>query len=456
MVRDMTVGNPTSLILRFCMPLMAGNLFQQFYNMVDSMVVGRFVGTSALSAVGSVGALNFLVIGSVIGLCTGLAIPVSQCFGAGDTQRMHRFIANLIYLVAAIGAAVTLLTFFGCRTLLHLLRTPDDILADAHTYISIIFLGIPATILYNTVASLIRAVGDSKTPLFFLIFSSFVNIGLDFLFVLGFHMGVMGVAVATVISQALSGVLELIYLRHNFPTLHLQREDLQPDADCCRKLLYAGLPMSLQFSITAIGSVMLQSCVNELGSQIIAAVTIAGKVQLILVLPAETIGLTMATYCGQNLGAKRIDRIYSGMRQSLVMAFVYAAAAMALNRFASRYMLMLFVSRSETSVLQLGEYFLHKAMWFYPILVIIFVLRNILQGMGFSIHAMTAGAFELVARGTMGYAFVRRFGFDAACYANPVAWCAADVFLIPMTIYVLHKFKTDPTYLQKRTKKAYA
>ena len=456
MVRDMTVGNPTSLILRFCLPLMAGNLFQQFYNMVDSMVVGRFVGTAALSAVGSVGALNFLVIGSVIGLCTGLAIPVSQCFGAGDTTRMHRFIANLIYLVSLIGVIVTLLTYFCCRSLLHLLRTPDDILTDAYTYISIIFLGIPATILYNTVASLIRAVGDSKTPLYFLIFSSFVNIGLDFLFVLVFKMGVMGVAVATVIAQAVSGILELIYLHRNFPTLHLHREDLTPDADCCKKLLYAGLPMSLQFSITAIGSVMLQSCVNTLGSQIIAAITIAGKVQLILVLPAETIGLTMATYCGQNLGAKRMDRILRGMRQSLLMAFVYAGAAMLLNRFISRYMLMFFVSRSETSVLDLGEVFLHKAMWFYPILVIIFVLRNILQGMGFSIQAMTAGAFELVARGVMGYVFVSRFGFNAACFANPVAWCAADVFLIPMTAYVLHKFKTDPTYLQKRTKKSYA
>ncbi|MBQ7547034.1 MAG: MATE family efflux transporter [Clostridia bacterium] len=455
MVRDMTVGNPTSLILRFCLPLMAGNLFQQFYNMVDSMVVGRFVGTSALSAVGSVGALNFLVIGSVIGLCTGLAIPVSQCFGAGDEKRMHRFIANLIYLVVLIGAVVTLLTYFGCQTLLHLLRTPDDIISDAYTYISIIFLGIPATILYNTVASLIRAVGDSKTPLYFLIFSSFVNIGLDFLFVLVFKMGVMGVAVATVIAQAVSGLLELLFLHRHFPALHLHRSDLAPDPDCCKKLLYAGLPMSLQFSITAIGSVMLQSCVNTLGSQIIAAITIAGKVQLILVLPAETIGLTMATYCGQNLGAKRLDRITQGMHQSLLMAFVYAVCAMVLNYFASRYMLMLFVSRSETSVLRFGEIFLHKAMWFYPILVIIFVLRNILQGMGFSVQAMTAGVFELVARGVMGYGFVRRFGFDAACFANPVAWCAADVFLIPMTIYVLHRFKTDPTYLNKRTKKAY-
>ena len=455
MVRDMTAGNPTSLILRFCLPLMAGNLFQQFYNMVDSMVVGRFVGTSALSAVGSVGSLNFLVIGSVIGLCTGFAIPVSQCFGAGDLQRMRRFIANLLYLICAIGLLVTLLTFFGCKTLLRILHTPDDIFADAYVYISIIFLGIPATILYNSVAALIRAVGDSKTPLYFLIFSSVVNIGLDFLFVLVFKLGVMGVAIATVIAQALSGVLELVYLHRNFQILHLHRENLTADADCCRKLLYAGLPMALQFSITAIGSVMLQSCVNELGSESIAAITIAGKTQLILVLPAETIGLTMATYCGQNLGAKKLDRITRGIRQSMIMAFLYAGIAMLVNRFAARYMLLLFVSSAETAVLQLGIHFLHTAMWFYPILVVIFVLRNALQGMGFSVHAMIAGAFELVARGVMGYVFVRTFGFSAACYANPVAWIAADVFLIPMTVYVLHRFKTDPHYLTIRTEKAY-
>ena len=455
MVRDLTVGNPTKLIVRFCLPLMAGNLFQQFYNLVDSMVVGRFVGTSALSAVGSVGSLNFLVIGSVIGLCTGFAIPVSQCFGAGDLVKMRRFIANLIYLAALLGAGVTLLTVFGSRTLLTLLHTPEDILSDAYTYICVIFLGIPATILYNTVASLFRAVGDSKTPLYFLIFSSIVNIGLDFLFVLEFGMGVLGVAIATVIAQALAGLTELVYLLGRFQILRLQRADMHPDSECCRKLLYAGLPMALQFSITAIGSVMLQSCVNELGSAMIAAITIAGKAQLILVLPAETIGLTMATYCGQNLGAKKLDRITVGVRRSMMMAFLYAACAMLLNRFCAKYMLLLFVKADETAVLSLGVRFLHTAMWFYPILVIIFVLRNALQGMGFSFHAMTAGAFELAARGIMGYVFVRRFGFSAACFANPVAWFAADVFLVPMYVYVMHRFRTDSRFLQQRTKKAF-
>ena len=456
MVRDMTQGNPMSLIVRFCLPLMAGNLFQQFYNMVDSMIVGRFVGKAALSAVGSVGSLNFLVIGSMIGLCAGFSIPISQCFGAGDHVKMRRFIANLLYLSVGIGAAITLLTYFGTDWLLRILHTPGDILTDAKTYISIIFLGIPGVILYNTVASLIRAVGDSKTPLYFLIFSSFLNIGLDLLFVLRFHWGVMGVAVATDIAQAVSGLLGLIYMHRHFMLLHIHREDMLPSRECCGKLLYAGLPMALQFSITAIGSVMLQSNINNLGSDIIAAVTIAGKTQLILVLPAETIGLTLATYCGQNLGARQIGRIEKGVRQGMLLAFLYSIAAILINRFLSRYILLLFVSKTETAVLSLGQQFLTVNSRFYMVLVIIFVVRNALQGMGFSIPAMTAGFFELVSRGVMGFVFVRMFGYPAVCIANPVAWASADLLLVPMYIFVMHKFKTEAVYLDKRTRKAYA
>lgn len=456
LVRDMTQGRPTSLILRFCLPLMAGNLFQQFYNMVDSIIVGRFVGKAALSAVGSVGALNFMVIGSVIGLCTGFSIPISQCFGAGDHIKMRRFIANLLYLSCALGVAITLATYCGTDALLRILHTPAGILGDARTYISIIFLGIPAVILYNSVASLIRAVGDSRTPLFFLIFSSLLNIALDLLFVLRMHWGVMGVAVATDIAQGVSGLLGLVYLHRHFPLLHIRREDMQPSGECCGKLLYAGLPMALQFSITAVGSVMLQSNVNDLGADVIAAVAIAAKTQLFLVLPGETIGMTLATFCGQNLGAKRVDRIRTGVRQGLLLALVYAAAAILLNRFGSRYVLLLFVRGSETNVLSLAQQFLTVCSRYYAVLVILFSLRYALQGMGFSIPAMIAGVFELAARGVMGYVFVRMYAYPAVCIANPVAWMAADVFLIPMYLFVMHKFRTDESYLQERMRKAYA
>lgn len=441
MVKDLTKGNPTGLIIRFCLPLMAGNLFQQFYNMVDSIIVGKFVGKDALSAVGSVSSLNFLVIGSIIGLCSGFAIPVSQSFGAGDGDKIRKLVANIMWLSLIISAVFTSITMLSTRWLLTVLNIPENIFGDAYSYIIIIFGGISATIFYNVLASLIRALGDSKSPLYFLILSSFLNIVLDLLFVIKFNMGVKGVAIATIISQAVSGFLCLWYIKHNFFALHFKASDARLDGALCRELLHSGLPMSLQVSTTAIGSVLLQSCVNSLGSDIIAAMTVAQKIQLMIVLPSDAIGITMATYCGQNLGAKRLDRIKIGVRRALLLASVYSIAAILISFYAGTYISLLFLDSSETVVLAYIAQYLKIVSLFFPILVVLFVLRNSIQGMGFSVQAMMAGIFELVARGIMGFGFVTRYGFMAACIANPVAWAAAVVFLIPMYIYAFKKLE---------------
>ncbi len=434
---------------------MAGNIFQQFYNLVDSVIVGRFVGKEALSAVGCVGSLNFLVVTSIIGLCTGFAIPVAQCFGAGDYKKMRKYVSNIIYTATVVTVVVTAVVYTFSEKLLILLNTPENILGDANTYISIIFLGLPATVLYNSLASIVRSIGDSKTPLYFLVLSCVINIALDLLFVIRFGMGVKGVAVATVIAQGVSGLCLLIHIKKNIHILHIAHDELAVDFLCIRKLFYAGLPMSLQFSITAIGSVLLQSCVNELGSDVIAAVTIAGKTQLILVLPSETIGLTLATYCGQNLGARKIDRIKKGVNQGLVMALVYSVAAGFIAYFLGDKISLLFIESSEVAVLNLVDQFLSTCAVFYPVLVLIFIYRNSLQGLGFSIPAMGAGVFEMFARSIMGFAFVKSFGYVAVCFANPVAWFAADILLIPMYFYVMHKFRTKPDYLKLRTAKSF-
>jgi putative MATE family efflux protein len=441
MEQDLTKGSPTRLIVRFCLPLMAGNLFQQFYNMVDSIVVGKFVGKDALSAVGSVSSLNFLVIGSIIGLCSGFSIPVSQSFGAGDTDKIRKLIANILWLSLALGGTFTAITLSLSRQFLHILNIPQNIFADAYSYIVIIFGGITATILYNVLASLIRAVGDSKTPLYFLIFSSLLNVVLDLVFVIFFSLGVKGVAIATVISQVVSGLLCLWYIKRNFFILHFRRSDAKPDGKMCRELLYSGIPMSLQFSITAIGSVMLQSCVNSLGSDIIAAMTAAWKTQTILILPSETIGLTMATFCGQNLGAKRLDRIIKGVRRALLLASAYSIIAILISYFAGTYISLLFINRSETVVLGYIDWYLRTVSPMFPLLVVLFVMRYSLQGLGFSIPAMMSGVFELVARGIMGFGFVLKYGFNAVRFANPVAWAAGDLFLVPMYFYAIHKLK---------------
>lgn len=439
MTKDMTTGSPMKNIIRFCLPLMLGNLFQQLYNMADTIIVGRFVGKIALSAVGSVGALNFLIIGSVIGLCTGFAIPIAQRFGAQDIQSLKKYVANIIYTSAVLGVVFTVGAVLFTHPLLKLLNTPEEIYQDAYDYIVIIFAGIGATMFYNLLASIVRSLGDSKTPLYFLLFSSVFNVGLDILLITVFHMGVRGASVATVISQLVSGILCFIYVKRSFPILHITKETSKPDFKYIKTLLRNGLPMALQFSITALGSVMLQSCVNGLGADAIAAVTIGGKTQLMIVLPSETIGITMATYCGQNLGAKKLDRIKKGIGSGFILAAIYSVIGMCVARFLGPYISLLFISGSETSVITLAQQYINAGSYFYIILSVLFLLRNSLQGLGYSVTAMMTGVFELFARAVGGFIFVEHFGYDAACFVNPFAWIVADMFLFPAFFTVMHK-----------------
>ena len=439
MTKDMTTGSPMKNIIRFCLPLMLGNLFQQLYNMADTIIVGRFVGKIALSAVGSVGALNFLIIGSVIGLCTGFAIPIAQRFGAQEIQSLKKYVANIIYTSAVLGVVFTVGAVLFTHPLLKLLNTPEEIYQDAYDYIVIIFAGIGATMFYNLLASIVRSLGDSKTPLYFLLFSSVLNVGLDILLITVFHMGVRGASVATVISQLVSGILCFIYVKRSFPILHITKETSKPDFKYIKTLLRNGLPMALQFSITALGSVMLQSCVNGLGADAIAAVTIGGKTQLMIVLPSETIGITMATYCGQNLGAKKLDRIKKGIGSGFILAAIYSVIGMCVARFLGPYISLLFISGSETSVITLAQQYINAGSYFYIILSVLFLLRNSLQGLGYSVTAMMTGVFELFARAVGGFIFVEHFGYDAACFVNPFAWIVADMFLFPAFFTVMHK-----------------
>jgi putative MATE family efflux protein len=409
--------------------------------MADTIIVGRFVGKAALSAVGSVGALNFLIIGSVIGLCTGFAIPIAQRFGAQDYKALKKYVSNIIYVTIALAIVITTAAVCLTNPLLRLLKTPAEIYEDAYNYIVIIFAGIGATMLYNILASLVRALGDSKTPLYFLIFSSLLNIGLDVLLITQFNMGVRGAAVATIFSQGVSGVLCLFYVKRKFPVLHTSRETRGLDFNCIRNLIKNGIPLALQFSITAIGSVMLQSCVNGLGADAIAAVTIGGKTQLMIVLPSETIGATMTVYCGQNLGAGKIDRIKKGVNRGIVLATCYTVIGFCVARFLGPYISLLFIDGGEASIIALAQQYINAGSYFYFILSLLFLFRNSIQGLGYSSVAMFAGFFELIARAIMGFGFVNTLGYDAACIANPVAWIAADIFLIPAFFVVIKKIE---------------
>ena len=445
MTRDMTKGNPLPIILRFCLPLLFGNLFQQLYNVVDSVVVGRTVGAAALAAVGSTGALNFLIIGFTVGMTTGFGIPVAQSFGAGDTSEMRRYAANAAYLSVAVVVVVTTLTMIFTRNLLELMGTPADILEQARDYIIVIFGGVAATVLYNLLASVLRALGDSKTPLYFLILASLINVALDIILIAGLGYGVGAAGLATVVSQGVSGLCCLIYIRRSFPILRFQKDELRFSSKHSLRLLSIGIPMALQFSITAVGSVVLQAAVNSLGTITVAAVTTASRISGITFQPFDTLGATMATYCGQNLGARQLARVRKGVSLAVRIMLVYCAFAMLLLWFGGSPLSQLFLKADADTPLIIDNivYFLRVLVPFYPALGLLMILRCSVQGMGYSFLPMFAGVFELVARAGMAFFFVGSMGYLAICLASPFAWIAACILLIPVYFYVINKLKKN-------------
>ena len=441
MIKDMTVGSPWKLILAFGIPLVIGNIFQQFYNMVDSIIVGKYVGKTALAAVGSTGSLNFMIIGFGIGICSGFGIPIAQSFGGKKIKQMKEYIIHSFYLCTMITVIMTIVTVLALPTILTWMQTPADIYDQAYGYIVVIFLGLFATMIYNMLSSILRAIGDSKTPLYFLILSSVINILLDLLFITQFHMGAPGAAYATVIAQFISGIACFIYMKKKTDILTFEHDEKRFQKAMCQKLLQMGLPMALQFSITAIGSVVIQSAVNSLGSDVVAAVTAAMKISIMLTQPLETLGLTMATYGGQNLGANQIERIFKGVHVSYIIGAIYCVVAFIFVYFTSDYLSLLFIDASETVIIsEIKQYLIANSICYY-ILSILFILRNLLQGLGYSFLAMFGGVAEMIARCIVAFCFVGMLGFDAICIANPLAWLFADVVFVVGWLYKRKELK---------------
>lgn len=427
------------LILQFGIPLFFGMLFQQFYNMMDTVIVGKFLGVNALAAVGATGSINFMVIGFCMGVCNGFAIPVAHKFGAKDFSGMRRFIANSIWLSAGFAVVMTAVVVLLCRNILTWMNTPEDIFEFAYIYILIIFWGIPASYLYNLLSGIIRSMGDSKTPLMFLLLSSILNIGLDLLCILTFRMGIAGAAVATVVSQLISGVLCLFYMRRKYDILKIEKEEWKVNFSHMKTLCGMGVPMGLQYSITAIGSVILQTSVNSLGSVAVAAVTAAGKVSMFFSCPFDAMGSTMATYGGQNVGAKKLDRLGKGLFSCSVLGIVYALAAFVALFFWGDIFIGMFVKEGSAEIMTQARQMLIVISAFYIPLAFVNIIRFMIQGMGFSAFAVLAGVCEMAARALAGLFLVPAFGFTGACYASPLAWLLADAFLIPAYIHVRRK-----------------
>lgn len=450
MIKTMTEGKPLSIILNFSIPVFFGYLFQQFYSVTDTVIVGKSLGVHALAAVGATGAINFLIIGFVVGICSGCAIPVAQRFGAQDFSAMRKYVCNSAYVCIFFSVIMTVVTVVYCRPLLLMMHTPDDIVDRAVDYVRIIFAGIPFIFLYNVVAAIIRSLGDSKTPLYFLVMSSVMNITLDLVFILVLHLDVKGAALATVVSQAVSGIVSFFYMNKKFEILSSNAEERKFSLRYCATLCATGIPMGLQYSITAIGSAIMQSAVNGLGSAAVAACTAAAKVTMFFATVFDSLGTTMATYGGQNAGAGKLERLNEGVKSSMIIASVYSAAALLIFIFAGQYFVMLFMKGDETEIIANAKlYMIQQAFFFIP-LAGVNIFRFMIQGMGFSVFAIFAGVFEMVARMLFGIFVVPYFGFPSAGLASPAAWILADAFLIPAFIFCRNRLARSLSFSKKQ------
>ena len=441
MAKNMTEGNPLKIILLFSVPVLLGNLFQQFYNMVDTIIVGQYLGEEALAAVGSTGCLMFLVLGFANGIAQGFGVMISHSYGAKDYKLLKHYVALSLLLTVAISVILTTITVSGSRLLLLWMNTPENIFELANNYIQVIFAGIILTMGYNVAAGILRGIGDSKTPLYFLILSSFLNIFLDVFLIVVIPLGTAGAAYATIISQGISALLCYIYMFRKFDVLKLHRDDIYVDLVGVINILSVGIPMALNYSITAIGTMIFQSAANVFGSGVVAAYTAASKVSNIATQTLPTLGTAMATYCAQNLGAGKVHRIFDGMKQAFFLCIVTAALAAAICTLGGRFIVSWFINNPSEEVFSYAMQYLYTISWFMLPLAWIFAYRNALQGLNQGFVPMISGIVELVSRYAVILLFAKPFGYAGVCFADPAAWVTTGVLL--MVTYFLWKRKIE-------------
>ena len=441
---DLTTGNPAAQILRFSLPLVIGSLFQQLYSFVDTIMVGRLISNAALAAVGSVSSLNFLVIGFVGGTCSGFAIPFAKAIGAKDKEESQRFLWNGCWISLILAAVMTLLTNLLVFPLLHLINTPADILADSARYIRILFWGIPITILYNFTAAILRASGDSQRPTNHLLISSCLNIVLDYICIVPLGMGVSGAALATVSSQLLSGLMNLRWI--------VYKTDLLQDSEGCRKpssahltqLCKVGFPMGFDICIVGLGSVAMQSAINTLGTAAVAGQVTGEKVRQLFTIPMSSVGTGMATFAGQNDGAKRYDRLKEGLKGAIIIQLCYSLmACVIINLGKGSFVSLILGPDSGQAGIHAAQYLTVMSLLFW-VNGTMFVLRNTLTGMGYSGYSVFSGICELIGKALGGILAVTWFGFWGICIATPLAWFLAMVYCGILVRHFLRKRLAAP------------
>ena len=439
MEKNMTTGSPGKNILYFALPVFAGNLFQQIYNVVDTVIVGRFVSTEALAAVGSTGTINFMILGFMTGLMAGITVLTSQRFGAGDMRGMRKSVASAGMIALVSTVLMTVISLLSMHRLLVLMNTPDDIFDDAYRYIMIICAGILVQALYNLFACILRALGNSKVPLYFLLLSASMNIILDLVSIIVLKMGVAGAAYATVISQGVSAALCLVYMIRKVPILRLKREDFQVDTILVKNQLAVGLPMAFQYSITSIGTTMVQTALNTLGSTYVAAFTAASKCDQMVGQAFVALGSAMATFAAQNVGAGRYDRVRKGFARATMFGIVFSVVMGTVMYFFGYVVTGLFVSGDITQIEGMVDIYMKFIALFLIPLTVVNVYRNGIQGMGYGLLPMMAGVAELVGRGGVALAAIHFHSYTGVCMASPAAWVLASSLLLIMYFAIMRK-----------------
>lgn len=424
-MKDMTKGNPTKLIFYFAMPMLLGNLVQQLYIMIDAVIVGKFVSVDALAAVGATGAINFFMISLIIGLMSGIAVVVAQYFGFQDYNKLKDVIATASIAVIWAGIFFTIIGVLLAKPLLLLLRTPENILNDANIFLTTLFIGILPMSLYNGVSSILRALGNSITPLLFLIFSSLMNIFLDFVFVVWMDYGVQGAAWATVLSQVIAAVLCVYYAYKHVPYMRIQRDRFKIHKPLLREMIRIGLPSGLQGAFISIGNMAIQSLINGFGATVVAAYTAASRIDSLTYQPGIAFGAASSTFAAQNVGAGKLDRVKKGFWSGIKVVTITSLAITLIVQLFAKQFLLLFVDGKEKEVIEIGMGYLLIVSLFYVVVGILFVVRETLRGTGDALVPLMMGIFELVSRLIIGFALSKVMGYEGLWWATPVAWVTA-------------------------------
>ena len=437
--KTLTEGTPWKQILLFSIPIFWGNVFQLLYSLVDTKIVGSTLGTEALAAVGSVSTLHTLMTGFLNGLTLGFSLITAMCFGEKNRKRLKKTFAAAISLGVLTTLALVLMLMIFLHPVLNLLHVPQAQFEMAYAYISVLIVGLFATLFYNLCANTLRAIGDALTPLIFLIVATVSNIGLDYLFILGFQMGVQGAAYATVLAQLLSVVLCLIRIFRKFPILHIQKEDFRFDRELMAEMYKSGLSMGLMSCLVGIGTILLQSAINTLGTTVIVAHTAARKVFELVSLPNSVLGSAMATYCGQNYGARRFDRIRQGIRASLIIAAVWAVVVFLICHTIEGKLIQFVASTTNPDVIYWGSTYLKVDMSFIVICGVIVILRNSMQGFGDRVIPVFSSCIELAGKIMFAFVFAPMFAYWGIIWAEPMVWIAMVIPLIVKVVHVLKK-----------------